>query len=213
MEKEDWKRQGKRNKQKGAEYERLICKIINDYLGTGLVRTPMSGGMQWKGDLLNKGAKSIMDQIHFECKNHKNLHIQEWLRQAYEDAPSRTIPIVVCKVPRLFNNLASLFGKKVQHLVTIDLLDFLMFIKMIDEIGGPSEEKITEEDPGKVPGHTGPNAEKISDLTGKLAQRYAEENRKRKEEYAKKSKDYNKRVRKARKNRAKDFKANIKKGG
>ena len=183
MDKEGYSKQGKRNKQKGAEYERLVCKIINDYLGTDFIRTPQSGGMQWKGDLRNRGASSIMNLVHFECKNHQVYKIQQWLRQAYFDAPSRTVPIVVAKVPRLFLNLASLFGKKVQHVVSIDLLDFLMFIKMIDERKSNEDrnereesiafreekEEVETDPPGKVIQYDGEKSKERAAISGKLS--------------------------------------------
>ena len=226
MDKEEYKKQGKRNKEKGAEYERLVCKIINDYLGTGFTRTPMSGGMQWKGDIRNDGGPSVMNLIHFECKNHKVYKIQEWLRQTYYDAPSRTIPIVIAKVPRLFKNLASLFGKKVQHVVSLDLLDFLMFIKMIDErksngdrckgeeedTPGEEEEKMETNSPSQVIYFDGKQTKERADLTRKITDRYSKENRERQEKNVQAAKNYNKRLRMLKKNREKNYKANLQKG-
>ena len=210
MDKEEKVKQGKNNKSKGQWYERLVCKIINDYLGTEFIRTPKSGGGPiWKGDLMNRGKESIMDIIHFECKNHKNLHIQTWLQQAYSDAPSRTVPTVVAKSPRLFNTPYE-YNKKIQHIITMDLMDFLMLMKMVDEKGEPNEEKesIEVEYPSQSVESREQSKNAQADLTRRLTERYQEDDRERKARYDKATKETRKRARDIQKKRSKDFKTN-----
>ena len=203
-------RQGKINKNKGAWYERLVCQIINDYLGTNFGRTPMSGGMHWKGDLMNKGKESIMDIIHFECKNYLNLHIQEWLRQAYTDAPSRKFPTVVAKIPRLFNTPEE-FNKRIQHIVVLDLMDFLGLMKLIDEKGVPNEEQDTYKKEDSSEGtmvEESAKDERLKTLR-KLEARYAEAGRERQEGHVQAAKKRRDKAREASKARSKAIKSNF----
>jgi hypothetical protein len=208
MDKEEKVREGKNNKRKGQWYERLVCKIINDYMGTGFIRTPKSGGGPiWKGDLMNRGKKSIMDSIHFECKNQKNFHIQTWLKQAYFDAPKRTVPIVVAKSFRLFNTVYE-YNKKIQHVVSLDLMDFLMLLKMIDDKEVSNDEEEITEDVSSIPVPEDEEqyAEARAELARKLSERYQQEDRERKKRYADASKKTRERARQVQKDRVKNFK-------
>jgi hypothetical protein len=208
MDKEEKSRQGKNNRSKGQWYERLVCKIINDYLGTEFIRTPKSGGGPvWKGDLMNRGKESIMDSIHFECKNHKNLHIQAWLQQSYFDAPARTIPTVVAKSPRLFDTVHE-YKKRIQHLVTLDLMDFLMLMKMIDEKGlvNEKEDIIEVKDPEQFSKDHEQIAKTQAELTRRLTERYQKDDRERKKRYAEAAKKALRKARTIQAKRIKDFK-------
>ena len=211
MEKVDYVKQGKRNKQKGQEYERLICKIINDYLGTGFGRTPGSGGMHWKGDIRNEGNKSIMDIIHFEIKNVLKLHLLEWLRQAYTDAPSGKLPTVISKIPKLFNTIENK-NNRIQHIITMDLFDFLNLMKIIDEKGvvvyDNQETKIVP-----VPEETELLKEKRAELSRKAAARYSEENKILKEKYDERTRQYKERAKKIQRDRRKAYRENLKRKG
>ena len=211
MEKVDYVKQGKRNKQKGQEYERLICKIINDYLGTGFGRTPGSGGMHWKGDIRNEGNKSIMDIIHFEIKNVLKLHLLEWLRQAYTDAPCGKLPTVISKIPKLFNTIENK-NNRIQHIITMDLFDFLNLMKIIDEKGvvvyDNQETKIIP-----VPEETELLKEKRAELSRKAAARYSEENKILKEKYDERTRQYKERAKKIQRDRRKAYRENLKRKG
>lgn len=211
MEHEDYQRQGKNNKRKGADYERFICKTINDYLGTSFTRTPMSGGMQWKGDIINSnGCNSIMDSIHFEIKNCQNLHLVTWLKQAYQDSPGRKAPSVISKVPKVFETIDN-SRSKVQHIITMDLMDFLNLMKIIDEkeVDNADEQQVPET--SKDFGQTKYDLQKGAKLLREMQDRYNKEDRERKEKYGNNNKKYRERVKKFKRDRAKDFRETIRK--
>lgn len=77
---------------KGKDYERRIAKKINSALGTNLRRTPLSGGMELKGDILETNPDSPLYRYHLELKNHKTLAIPGWWKQATSDCPLSKIP-------------------------------------------------------------------------------------------------------------------------
>jgi len=79
---------------KGKNYERKIANYINDVLDTNLRRTPQSGGMEFKGDILEINPDSPMHPYHIELKNHKALHIPKWWQQCISDCPPAKIPIL-----------------------------------------------------------------------------------------------------------------------
>lgn len=80
---------------KGKNYERKIAKYINKVLGTFLRRTPMSGGMELKGDILEINPDSPMFPYHFELKNHKKLAIPKWWEQCESDCPPSKDPVLI----------------------------------------------------------------------------------------------------------------------
>lgn len=198
---------GKRNREKGQEYERLICKIINDYLDTCFQRTPGSGGMHLKGDILNTGNKSLMNTIHFEVKNVEKISIQKWLKQSYQDAPVGKMPTVISKLPRVFDTEDN-FRKKIQHIITMDLMDFLCLIKIIDETGVKCE--ITKTEVSKDTGQEKQDTEKKADILRKLSKKYEKENREIKKRYDKNSKQYKERAKAVRNKRKRDIRSAIK---
>ena len=77
---------------KGANYERKIAKRLSDFYKIELRRTPLSGGMDWKGDIL-----PVFGEIpyHIECKKVEKLNIWKALEQAEKDCPEDKIPIVI----------------------------------------------------------------------------------------------------------------------
>ena len=79
------------SQKKGANYERKIANAFGKIYGK-LRRTPLSGGMEWKGDI-----QAIENDMPFsiECKKQEKLNIWKALKQAEEDAPDDKIPIVV----------------------------------------------------------------------------------------------------------------------
>jgi len=83
-----------RAKGKKGEYE--WRDIINKTFGTHYARTPLSGGLELKGDLLKKyGApKTIADEFHYEVKRVEKLNIHDAVRQAIRDARPPLIPCV-----------------------------------------------------------------------------------------------------------------------
>lgn len=88
------------SRNKGAVAEREVAKIIADRLGIDTRRTPLSGGMEWKGDIRDVSESALLNQYHFEIKRQERLLIPAWTRQAEDDAPSGTTPLVVFRQSR-----------------------------------------------------------------------------------------------------------------
>ena len=86
---------GKSSQQKGKRFEREIAKQINKKFETNVRRTPLSGGMDFKGDIICIDDNSIISEFSFECKNQEKLNIWKALEQSRNDAPQRTMPVVV----------------------------------------------------------------------------------------------------------------------
>lgn len=80
---------GRRNRNKGANAEREVARIINERLGLALHRTPLSGGMQWRGDVQG------LPGHHVEVKRCETYKLDAWLKQTEEDAPEGTVPLLV----------------------------------------------------------------------------------------------------------------------
>ena len=102
-------------REKGKRYERDIAKKINKALGTNLRRTPLSGGLNRKGDILEIDPDSPAYPYHWELKNQKALHIPKWWDQTTSDCPSSKIPVLVYKMRQ-------------EDMVSITLNDFLGLI-------------------------------------------------------------------------------------
>ena len=100
---------------KGKRYERKIANYINKVLGTNLKRTPQSGGMELKGDILEINPDSPVYDYHFELKDQKTLAIPRWWRQANSDCPVTKTPVLV-------------FNMKGEDMVTMSFDDFLGFL-------------------------------------------------------------------------------------
>lgn len=73
------------SRDKGARGEREIVEIYKAE-GFDVHRTPMSGGMQWKGDVQG------VPGIHVEVKRAENLRLWDALAQARADCPAGDIP-------------------------------------------------------------------------------------------------------------------------
>ena len=70
---------GKINSQaKGKRAEREVAKLINKYLDTNVRRTPQSGGLSIKGDIIDINPDSAAYQFNFEFKDQKKLMITKW---------------------------------------------------------------------------------------------------------------------------------------
>jgi len=86
------------SKQKGNRAEREVAKIINKTLNTNIKRTPQSGGMDFKGDLIDTNSNSIAHQFSWEIKDRKQLRINDWWKQTTNDCPANKIPVLVFKL-------------------------------------------------------------------------------------------------------------------
>ena len=73
--------------QKGKRFERDVAKMINKKFETNVRRTPMSGGMEIKGDIICIDDNSIISEFSIECKNQEKLNIWKALDQSRNDAP------------------------------------------------------------------------------------------------------------------------------
>ena len=106
---------------KGKRFERDVAKTLNKKFGTNVRRTPQSGGLSIKGDIIDIDDNSILSEFHFECKNQERLNIWKALAQARGDKPLGKIPLVV-------------FTKNhEQDYVCIEFHDFINLVKEIEE--------------------------------------------------------------------------------
>lgn len=83
-------------RRKGNAGEREWAKIVNKTFGVQFARTPLSGGLDLKGDLLKKygSQASIADEFHWEVKRVEKLNIHKALQQAIRDSRPPLIPCV-----------------------------------------------------------------------------------------------------------------------
>lgn len=83
--------------EKGKRGEREVAKIINKTLGVNCRRTPNSGGLSFKGDIIDIDIDSHLYNYHFEIKNTKSLVLPKWIKQAEGDCPVVKTPILIYK--------------------------------------------------------------------------------------------------------------------
>ena len=84
-----------RNKGKRGELE--VVKIINTALGTNVRRTPNSGGLSIRGDIIDINIDSVIHDCHFEIKNQSKIMIPKWWKQCTDDCSSSKIPLLIFK--------------------------------------------------------------------------------------------------------------------
>ena len=104
------------SQQKGKRGELEVVKILNKHLGTNMRRTPQSGGMSFKGDIIDIYPENPLFDYHIEIKNQKSLAIPRWIRQMEYDCPLGKSPLLIAKY-------------KGQWYVWQDLYDFIGNIK------------------------------------------------------------------------------------
>lgn len=90
------------SQKKGKRAELAVAKDINLYLNTNVRRTPQSGGMSIKGDIIDINPDSPAFKYHFEVKDQKKLHIPKWWEQIYDDLPLGKTPVNVFKMNAKF---------------------------------------------------------------------------------------------------------------
>lgn len=104
---------------KGSNFERKIAKEINEMFGTNVRRTPNSGGLSIKGDII--ATSGTLSEYHWELKNQEKLNIWKALHQSRSDRGSR-IPLVV-------------FTKNLEaDYVALELGDFLNIVKELEDL-------------------------------------------------------------------------------
>ena len=112
---------------KGKRAEREVAKLINRYLGTNVRRTPQSGGMSIKGDIIDINPDSAAYQFHFEVKDQKKLMIPKWWEQIDDDCPLAKTPVNVFKM-------------NAQFYATMQFTDWLSLLAEMEEL----KEKIND---------------------------------------------------------------------
>lgn len=106
---------------KGKRFELECSKMINAKMGTKVKRTPNSGGLSLKGDILCIDDNSIISEFSFECKNQEKLNIWKALEQSRNDAGYK-IPVV-------------LFTKNHElDYACIEMDDFLNLLKELEDL-------------------------------------------------------------------------------
>lgn len=80
---------GKQNKRRGTRAETEVGKLLSKELGleSRIVRTPRSGSMDWKGDLIEMGESILKDWI-IEIKSGKQVpkKIIDWVSKLKDEA-------------------------------------------------------------------------------------------------------------------------------
>lgn len=106
---------------KGKRGELEFAKLLNDKLKTNYRRTPQSGGMDFKGDIITFGNSRARD-FHWEVKRQEKLNLYKAYQQAQLDARDGKIPIVAFR--RNQDNWK----------VCIDAEDFINLIMELDQL-------------------------------------------------------------------------------
>jgi len=83
--------------QKGKRGEREVVSIINKYLGTNFRRTPNSGGLSFKGDIIDIDNTNPLYDFHIEIKNTNTLQIPKWMDQIEKDQPLGKTGLLISK--------------------------------------------------------------------------------------------------------------------
>tara|TARA_R100001440_G_scaffold75743_1_gene103884 strand:+ start:5909 stop:6283 length:375 start_codon:yes stop_codon:yes gene_type:complete len=82
---------------KGKRGELAVVKIINKYLGTNFRRTPNSGGLSFKGDIIDIDNTNPLYDFHIEIKNTNTLQIPKWMEQIENDQPLGKTGLLIAK--------------------------------------------------------------------------------------------------------------------
>nr|DAY72817.1 MAG TPA: HOLLIDAY JUNCTION RESOLVASE HOMOLOGOUS RECOMBINATION [Caudoviricetes sp.] len=118
-------KRGRNSRNKGANYERSIAKLLEKVFGEAFVRTPLSGGFaknkmakgdDFRGDIVPVDS-NIDCKLHIECKNTKTWSLPQWFKQAESDCPKDKVP---CVIFHKFNTSKSY--------IALDLEDFLKLV-------------------------------------------------------------------------------------
>ncbi len=107
--------------QKGKRGEREVAKIINNKFDSNVRRTPNSGGLSIKGDIIDINPLSPLFRYHFEIKNQNRLAIPKWWEQATGDCPRGKDAVLVYKMNH-------------RWLCTVELDDLLNLIKENEDL-------------------------------------------------------------------------------
>ena len=79
---------------KGKRFELQVAKYLNREFNYEIRRTPNSGGLSIKGDIM--ATQGILSEFNWECKNQEKLNIWKALEQSANDCiGSHKQPLVV----------------------------------------------------------------------------------------------------------------------
>ena len=80
----------KLGKDRGASYEREVCKTLSDALGTKVTRV--------LGQARDGGSDIDLGPFMIECKRRRKIGVYEWMEQAkVSSASTGQMPVVVCR--------------------------------------------------------------------------------------------------------------------
>lgn len=82
---------------KGKRGELEVVKLLNRYLGTNFRRTPNSGGLSIKGDIIDIDNTNPLYDFHIEIKNTNTLQIPKWMNQIENDQPLGKTGLLIAK--------------------------------------------------------------------------------------------------------------------
>ncbi len=82
------------SQKKGKRFELAISKYLSKIFNQDIKRTPNSGGLCLKGDIM--ATQGILSEFNWECKNQEKLNIWKALEQSANDCiGSHKQPLVV----------------------------------------------------------------------------------------------------------------------
>lgn len=113
---------------KGKRGELEVVKIINRYLGTNFRRTPNSGGLSIKGDIIDIDNTNPLYDFHIEIKNTATLQIPLWMKQIEKDMPLGKSGLLIAK-------------HKHNYYSWLSLEDFLYLIRLIMDLKKDAEDE------------------------------------------------------------------------
>ncbi len=77
---------GLNSQKKGKRFELQVAKYLSrEFNNIKISRTPNSGGLSLKGDILCTDDNSILSKFNWECKNQEKLNIWKALHQSEGD--------------------------------------------------------------------------------------------------------------------------------
>jgi Holliday junction resolvase len=71
------------SQKKGKRFELQVAKYLSREFETEIRRTPNSGGLSLKGDIM--ATQGILSEFNWECKNQEKLNIWKALEQSAND--------------------------------------------------------------------------------------------------------------------------------
>ena len=110
------------SQKKGKRFELRIANELKKLFDTPIRRTPLSGGLEFKGDIICIDDSSILNDFSFECKNQEKLNMWKALEQSRNDAPRNKIPLVVFTKNHELDYVALSFDDFVNILIELEEL-------------------------------------------------------------------------------------------